>query len=75
MSDLMANPQQGDPKITHKELSLSPLESYQNKLCFVCKDSKWCKPNALRMLICVLSAVFDTLRRTNQLSAYREEES
>ena len=49
----------------------SPLELYKHKFCRVCQDSEWCKPNELRMLICVLCALLDTTLRNNQLNTYK----
>lgn len=54
-----------------KKVSPSPLELYKRRFCRVCSDSEWCKPNELRMLICVLCAVLDTQPRTNQLNQER----
>lgn len=44
-------------KPKHAACISSPLEQFKHKFCGVCKDGEWCKPNELRMLICVLCAM------------------
>lgn len=55
------DPDSKQPAQTQEHKSFpSPLELYKHKFCRVCQDSEWCKPNELRMLICVLCAILDT---------------
>lgn len=44
----------------------SPLALYQHRFCCACSDGEWCKPNELRMLICVLCAFLDTTLLNNK---------
>ncbi|MCW3977562.1 MAG: hypothetical protein NWE77_06485 [Candidatus Bathyarchaeota archaeon] len=65
-----AAPKHAEKTQQHKTFP-SPLELYKHKSCRVCTDSEWCKPNELRMLICVLCAILDTTLRNNQLAKQR----
>jgi hypothetical protein len=65
-----ATPKQNRKKQDNK-VSSSPLELYKHKFCDICPDSEWCRPNELRMLICVLCATLDTQPHTKQLNQQR----
>lgn len=53
----------------NKELMFSPLKRFQREHCRQCSQS--CNPSEQRFLVCVLTALLDTINRNNQLNTYR----
>jgi len=47
-------------KTQDKKVFPSPLALYVRKFCHRCDNAEWCKPNDLRMMICVLCAILNT---------------